>query len=176
MDNTEKVKRIAKIFFSKIINELNEEISKMGFADFLKKKTLSVPNEKVEIVYGGVILNTIFAVEYVLKFGNGNDGLSKIKDIVEKLEEKKSETDKMLSSVIETEIGLAGKHCLEIFSTNCFCSFIDLLEIETKTNLKETISEMLSGIMVSMIETTNVAQCLNPPPFAEFLLKNTTLN
>lgn len=176
IDTEEKAKPFAKIFFNKIINELNDEIGKTSLADFLKKKALTVPNEKAEMVYGGIILNIIFAVEYILKIYNGEDGLGRIKSIIKKLEENQSETDKMLSFVIETEIVLAREHCLAIFQTECFNAFIDLLEIETKINLKETLSEMLSGIMGYFLEIKNNTSCFNPPPFLEFLLKNTTLN
>ncbi len=184
MKNSEKNKQLAKFFFNKIINELNNELinESENFSKFLQKKTLSVPNDKKETVCGGIILNTIFAFEYVLKFENDQDGLKKIKTIAKKLESKKTETDKMLSSVIETEINMSLSHenCLAIFTTSCFHSFVDLLEIETALNLKETISEMLSGIIVSFLETHNSALVVEAlkeaPPFFVFLTKNTTLN
>lgn len=179
MENSklEKVKQFAGPFFNKIIDELNNNLVNASFADFLNKKASSVPNEKKEVVYCGVILHTIFAIEYVFKIDTNKKGLSNIEEIIKKLESKKSETDKMLSEVIRTEVEmtLSYENCLSIFTTNDFHSFVDLLEIETKINLKETMSEMLSGIIVSFLKTTNEA-FQEPPPFVDFLIKNTTLN
>lgn len=184
MENSklEKVKQFAKVFFNKIINELNDDLTNKSFSEFLKKKASSVPNEKKEIVYGGIVLNIIFAIEYVFKIDNTKKGLNNVGEIIKKLESKKSETDKMLSLIIRTEaeMTLSCENCLAIFSTNDFHSFVDLLEIEMKVNLKETMSEMLSGIIVSFLETHNKCLVLEtfqePPPFVDFLVKNTSLN
>lgn len=184
MENSklENAKKFAGPFFNKIIDELNNNLVKVSFADFLNKKASSVPNEKKEIVYCGVVLNIIFAVEYLFKIEKDEKGLKKIKDIGEKLALKKSETDKMFSSVIETEyeLTLSRENCLAIFTTNDFHSFVDLLEIETALNLKETMSEMLSGLIVSFLETQNksfvVKAFQEPPPFVDFLVKKTSLN
>lgn len=182
MENSEKVDQFAKFFSNKVINELNDEISKISFAKFLEKKASSVTNEKKETVYGGIVLNIMFAIECVLKFENSEKGLKNIKEIIEKLENKKSETDKMFSSVIETEVGmsLSCENCLAIFATDCFHSFIDLLEMETKFNLKETISEMLSGIIVSILKTCNDALIIDllkkTGPLSDFLARRIMLN
>lgn len=184
MENSklEKVKQFAGPFFNKIINELNNDLVNASFVKFLEKKASSVPNEKKEIVYCGVVLNIIFAIEYLLKIDSNKKGLDNIEEIIKKLQSKKSETDKMLSEVIrtESEMTLFCENCLSIFTTNDFHSFVDLLEIETALNLKETLSKMLSGIIVSFLKTTNesfaVEAFQEPPPFVDFLVKNTTLN
>lgn len=181
MENSklEKVKKFAGPFFNKIIDELNNDLVGESFADFLNKKASFVQNEKKETVYCGVILHIIFAIEYLFKIDNTKKGLSNIEEIIKKLESKKSETDKMLSEVIRTEaeMTLFCENCLSIFTTNDFHSFVDLLEIETRINLKETMSKMLSGIIVSFLEAnTNNEVSQEPPPFVDFLVKNTTLN
>lgn len=177
--NKEEVKGLSKFFFNKILDEFNDGLNNGGFADFLNKKLSSVPNEKKEVVYSGIILNTIFAVEYTFKIDNSEKGLKNIEDIIKKLKNKKSETDKMFSSVIETEIGLSEENCLAIFATDCFCSFICLLEMETKLNLGGTMSKMLSGLMFSFFETHDlviIKTFEELPAFLRFLLKHTTEN
>lgn len=124
-------------------------------------------------------MNTIFAIEYTFKIDNSEKGLKNIKEIIEKLENKKSETDKMFSSVIETAIELSEENCLAIFATDCLYSFICLLDMETKLNLSETISKMLSGIMFSFFETNDliILETFEElPAFLRFLLKHTTEN
>lgn len=186
MENNEKVKQFAKVFFNKIINELNDDLVDESFAEFLKKKTSSVPNEKKETVYSGIVLNIIFAIEYIFKIDNSKNGLSNIEDIIKKLESKKSETDKMFSSVIQTEINFSKNSCLVIFSTECFHSFVNLLEIETKTNLKETINEILSEILLSFLKKNDCSIVIeigqekqkfqSDSPEINYLLKKITLN
>lgn len=180
-------KENAGIFFNKLLNELDSWFTKRSFADFLKKKASEPASkkEKKEIVYGGIVFNTILAVNYILKIKNNKKSLNKIRSIIKKLEEKKSQTDNILSSVIQFIIKSSdNESCFFVFTTECFLSFLYLLEIETKVKLEGAVRGMISSAFTSFLNK-NIANIANAfvikleediHPGDEYLKRNSAMN
>ena len=96
----EKIEWLAGAFFTKLLNEISDDLEKGGFAYFLKEKAKEMTATDPKIIYSGFLFNTLFSIEYAVVVAMDTQLIIKIKEIIKKLQAKKSEADKMLAELI----------------------------------------------------------------------------
>jgi len=152
----EKAEWLAGIFFRKLLGEISDDLEKGSFAEFLKKKAREMTTEDPRIIYSGFLLNTIFSIEYAVVMAMDTQLISKIKNIIKTLREKKSEADKMLAEVINSALCLSidaeKRGVIEIFSTKTFSSFVFLLEKELDVKIEHIVSDMFNNMKAFILE------------------------
>ncbi len=150
----EKTEWLASMFFTKLLNEINECLEKGGFAEFLKEKEKEMVAADPKIIYSGFLFNTLFSIDYAVVVAMDTQLIIKIKEIIKKLQAKKSETDKMLAELIRAELcfSIEQKGATKIFSTETFSSFVFLLEKELGVKIKDVVHDMYINMQSFILE------------------------
>ncbi|MEK7070081.1 MAG: hypothetical protein AAB962_03435, partial [Patescibacteria group bacterium] len=98
--------------------------------------------------------NTLFSVEYAVIVAMDTQLISKIKEIIKKLQAKKSEADKMLAELIRAGLcfSIEQKGIAEVFSMETFSSFVFLLEKELDVKIEHIIYDMYVNLQSFILE------------------------
>ena len=150
----EKDNGLAGIFFRKLLGEISKNLDNWSFAYFLKKKSQEMITEDPRIVCSGFLFNTLFSVEYAVVVAMDTQLISKVKEIIKKLQAKQSEADKMFAEVLSLGLCLSieQKGVAKVFSTKTFSSFIFLLEKELGVKIEHIVSDMFINMQSFILE------------------------
>ncbi|MEK7142363.1 MAG: hypothetical protein AAB818_02140 [Patescibacteria group bacterium] len=150
----EKIEWLAGAFFTKLLNEISDDLEKGGFAYFLKEKAKEMTATNPKIIYSGFLFNTLFSIEYAVVVAMDTQLIIKIKEIIKKLQAKKSEADKMLAELIRAGLcfSIEQKGIAEVFSMETFSSFVFLLGKELGVKMENVVHDMYMNMQSFILE------------------------